>query len=53
VLSGIYRRLGNLEESKKALQSFTRLDQESNELEKMRRNMSRSRGAPHPGGDRE
>jgi tetratricopeptide (TPR) repeat protein len=53
VLSGIYRRLGNLEESKKALESFTRLDQESNELEKMRRNMSRSRGAPHPGGDRE
>jgi tetratricopeptide (TPR) repeat protein len=53
VLSGIYRRLGNLEESKKALESFTRLDQESNELEKMRRNMSKSRGAPHPGGDRE
>lgn len=53
VLSGIYRRLGNLEESKKALESFTRLDQESNDLEKMRRNMSRSRAAPHPGGDRE
>ena len=53
VLSGIYRRLGNLEESKKALESFSRLDQESNELEKMRRNMSRTRGAPHPGGDRE
>ena len=53
VLSGIYRRLGNLEESKKALESFTRLDQESNELEKMRRNMSKTRGAPHPGGDRE
>ena len=53
VLSGIYRRLGNLEESKKALESFTRLDQESNELEKMRRNMSKSRAAPHPGGDRE
>ena len=53
VLSGIYRRLGNLEESKKALESFTRLDQENNELEKMRRNMSKSRAAPHPGGDRE
>jgi tetratricopeptide (TPR) repeat protein len=53
VLSGIYRRLGNLEESKKALESFSRLDQESNELEKMRRNLSRTRGAPHPGGDRE
>jgi tetratricopeptide (TPR) repeat protein len=53
VLSGIYRRLGNLEQSKKALESFTRLDQESNDLEKMRRNMSKSRAAPHPGGDRE
>ena len=53
VLSGIYRRLGNIEESKKALDSFTRLDQENNELEKMRHDMSKSRNAPHPGGDRE
>ena len=53
VLSGIYRRLGNLEESKKALDSFTRLDRENNELEKMRRSASKSRGAPHPGGERE
>ena len=53
VLSGIYRRLGKLDESKKALESFTRLDQENNELEKMRHNMSKSRNAPHPGGDRE
>ena len=53
VLSGIYRRLGNLEESKKALESFTRLDQENNELEKIRHDMSKSRNAPHPGGDRE
>jgi tetratricopeptide (TPR) repeat protein len=53
VLSGIYRRLGKVEESKKALESFTRLDQENNELEKMRRNVSKSRAAPHPGGDRE
>ena len=53
VLSGIYRRLGNVEESKKALDSFTKLDQENNELEKMRRSMSKSRGAPHPGGERE
>ena len=53
VLSGIYRRLGKLEESKNALQSFTRLDQENNDLEKMRRNASKSRGAPHPGGERE
>jgi tetratricopeptide (TPR) repeat protein len=53
VLSGVYRRLGNLNESKKALESFTRLDQENNELEKMRRNISNSRGTPHPGGERE
>jgi tetratricopeptide (TPR) repeat protein len=53
VLSGVYRRLGNLEESKKALESFTRLDQENNELEKTRRNISKTRGAPHPGGERE
>ena len=53
VLSGIYRRLGDLEESKKALESFTRLDHENNELEKVRRNISKSRGAPHPGGGRE
>jgi tetratricopeptide (TPR) repeat protein len=53
VLAGIYRRLGNMEESKKALESFTRLDQENNELEKIRHDMSKSRNAPHPGGDRE
>ena len=53
VLSGIYRRLGHLEASKKALESFTRLDQENNEIEKMRHNMSQSRNAPHPGGDHE
>jgi hypothetical protein len=51
-LSGICRRLGNLEESKKALDSFTRLDQENNELENTRRNMSKTRSAPHPGGER-
>ena len=53
VLSGIYRRLGKLDESKKALESFTRLDQENSELEKMRRDVTKSRGAPHPGGERE
>ena len=53
VLAGIYRRLGKPEESKKALDSFTRLDQESNELEKMRRSLSSTRAAPHPGGERE
>ena len=53
VLAGVYRRLGKSEESKKALDSFTRLDQENSELEKMRRNMSRSNRAQHPGGERE
>lgn len=52
VLSGIYRRLGNLVESKTALDSFTRLDQENSELEKTRRNISKTRAAPHPGGER-
>jgi tetratricopeptide (TPR) repeat protein len=37
VLAGLYRRLGKVEESRKALESFTRLEQESRELEKMRR----------------
>jgi tetratricopeptide (TPR) repeat protein len=37
VLAGLYRRLGKMEESQKALESFTRLEQETTELEKMRR----------------
>jgi tetratricopeptide (TPR) repeat protein len=41
VLAGIYRRLGRTEDSRKALDSFTRLDQENNELEKMRRSASK------------
>lgn len=53
VLAGIYRRLGKANESRKALESFTRLDQENNELEKMRRSMSKPNGAPPPGGQRE
>jgi tetratricopeptide (TPR) repeat protein len=53
VLAGIYRRLGKGDESRKALDSFTRLDQENNELEKMRRSMSKANGAPPPGGQRE
>ena len=53
VLAGIYRRLGKADESRKALDSFTRLDQENNELEKMRRSMSKPNGAPPPGGQRE
>lgn len=53
VLAGVYRRLGKAEESRKARDSFTRPDQESNDLEKMRRDISRSNRAQHPGGERE
>jgi tetratricopeptide (TPR) repeat protein len=54
VLSGVLRRLGKTKESKEALAVFTRLDKESNDLEKMRR-----RGAsppttlPQPGAQRD
>ncbi len=37
VLSGVLRRLGKMKESKEALEVFSRLDKESNDLEKMRR----------------
>jgi tetratricopeptide (TPR) repeat protein len=37
VLAGLYRRLGKMEESRKALEMFKRLEQESSELEKKRR----------------
>jgi tetratricopeptide (TPR) repeat protein len=37
VLAGVYRRLGWMDESKKALEVFTRLERESSELEKKRR----------------
>ena len=37
VLASLYRRLGDLEESKKALEMFTRLERESSELDKKRR----------------
>jgi protein O-GlcNAc transferase len=40
VLAGLYRRLGDLEESKKALEMFTRLERESSELDKKRRGAS-------------
>jgi tetratricopeptide (TPR) repeat protein len=46
VLASLYRRLGDLEESKKALEMFTRLERESSELDKKRR--SASTGAPAP-----
>lgn len=44
VLAGLYRRLGKTEESQKALEAFTRLDRENNEIEKMRRNLSQPPG---------
>jgi tetratricopeptide (TPR) repeat protein len=53
VLAGVYRRLGKTADSQKALESFTRLDRENNELEKMRRSMSKPNGAPAAGGERE
>ena len=37
VLAGFYRRLGRMKESRKALDSFSKLDRENNELEKMRK----------------
>jgi tetratricopeptide (TPR) repeat protein len=48
VLSGLYRRLGKTADSQKALEAFTRLDRENNEIEKMRRDLSKPAGAAHP-----
>jgi tetratricopeptide (TPR) repeat protein len=54
VLSGVYRRLGKMKESQEALEAFTRLDKESNDLEKMRRsNTTPGTAQPQPGGPRE
>ena len=44
VLAGVYRRLGMMDESRKALETFKRLEQESAELDKHRRGA----GAPQP-----
>jgi len=52
VLAGLYRRLGKKKESQEALAVFTRLDKESNELEKMRRNSAKP-AAPSTGAERE
>jgi tetratricopeptide (TPR) repeat protein len=51
VLAGLYRRLGKMEDSRKALDAFTRLDKETNELEKMRRSANRAGGSPPRPGD--
>jgi superkiller protein 3 len=48
VLAGLYRRLGKADESRKALDSFRRLEREASELEKMRRREHGS-GAAAPG----
>src|SRR5213075_178442 len=37
VLAGVYRRLGWMEESRKALEAFQQLEKESSELDKKRR----------------
>lgn len=41
VLGTIYRKLGKYDESRKAMESFKKLDRESNELEQKRRNLGR------------
>jgi tetratricopeptide (TPR) repeat protein len=52
VLAGVYRNLGWMDESKKALDSFKRLERESAELDKVRRGGGST--APHsPGQPRE
>ncbi len=54
VLAGLYRRLGKAKESQEALEVFTRLDKESNELEKMRRSATKPAATPsQPGAQRE
>ena len=50
VLAGVYRRHGWMEESRKALEEFKRLEAESSELEKLRRNVE---AADPPGRMRE
>ena len=49
VLANLYRRLGKAEESRKALDSFKRLEREANELEKMRREHRKNGAAPSGG----
>ena len=54
VLAHVYRRLGNLEDSQKALDSFTRLEKETSDLEEMRRNLAnRSANPPQPKSQRD
>src|SRR5215471_13574863 len=43
VLSTVYRKLGKAEESRKAMEEFSRLDRESNAMEEKRRELLRDR----------
>jgi tetratricopeptide (TPR) repeat protein len=49
VLANLYRRLGKADESRKALESFKRLERESNEVEKLRREQRKSAAGPSGG----
>ena len=46
VLAQVYRRLGKVEDSRKALDSFTRLERETSDVEEMRRNLANRSGNP-------
>jgi tetratricopeptide (TPR) repeat protein len=48
VLATVYRKLGKPEESRKAMESFTRLDRESNELDQKRREWMREENQRGP-----
>jgi tetratricopeptide (TPR) repeat protein len=50
VLAGVYRRMGWMDESKKALETFKRLDHESAELDKRRRGQGAAGTTATPSG---
>jgi hypothetical protein len=52
VLATVYRRLGWTDESRKALEMFKRLEQESTELERKRRSGAGMGTTPSPPGTR-
>jgi len=54
VLANLYRRLGKEKDSQEALKEFTRLEKETNDLEKLRRSTAkRAASVPLPGAERE
>jgi len=54
VLAHVYRRLGKVEDSLKALDSFTRMEKETSDLEEIRRNLTnRSANPPQPKSQRD